>query len=355
MRALSVLMSVYNGSKYLQEAIESILNQTYTDFRFIIIDDASTDDTHDILFKYARLDPRIIIITNEQNLGLATSLNYGLNYCDSVYVARFDADDIAKPDRLQKQLNYMIAHPYIDILGGALQCVDANGIQTEIVTYPLSHEEIVKKLTGYGGAIAHPSVCMRVATIKSVNGYRTKFRSAQDYDLWLRLVHVAKFANLADVIVVYKKHEMAISHKKAEQQAINHILALQAYESRQNNMSDFIDKSPLTLDTVLENLTPCTYSLSLLLHMIVSGKIKVDNNDFLNIWKLNANNLRLIGNSEDIVYLVKKSININSHIAHTLVYSLLNQDTSIFIKHIEYAKLVLKTIFESAYFFHLDK
>ena len=122
---ISVVMAVYNGEKYLRSAIDSILSQTYIDFEFIIIDDCSTDNTANILESYT--DSRIQIIRNEKNLRLPASLNKGLKIAKGKYIARMDADDIAMPDRFEKQVKYLEAHQEVAVIGGSFQVFNEFG------------------------------------------------------------------------------------------------------------------------------------------------------------------------------------------------------------------------------------
>ena len=139
---ISVIMSVYNGMPYLQEAVKSILNQTYKDFEFIIVDDASTDDS----LKYLKgiNDKRIKILSNEKNLGLAVSLNKALNAARGEYIARMDADDISKPERLHIQLNFMELNPQIDICGSFVSVIDENGKLVGSIKKPTTDDKIKK-------------------------------------------------------------------------------------------------------------------------------------------------------------------------------------------------------------------
>ncbi|MCP8319033.1 MAG: glycosyltransferase, partial [Candidatus Methylarchaceae archaeon HK01B] len=137
---ITILMSVYNGEKYLREAIDSILNQTFKDFEFLIINDGSTDRTVEILRSYH--DSRIKIITNEKNMGLTKSLNKGLKIARSEYVARMDADDISYPRRLEVQYEYMKKNPDVGIVGSWNDVIDDKGNTIDYRKHSLSSEDI---------------------------------------------------------------------------------------------------------------------------------------------------------------------------------------------------------------------
>ncbi|HEY9660554.1 MAG TPA: glycosyltransferase, partial [Allocoleopsis sp.] len=124
---ISVLMAVYNGSRYVAEAIESILNQTFTDFEFLIIEDGSTDNTVQILQDYANRDPRIKLIQNEQNIGLTKSLNKGLKLAQGKYIARQDADDVSLPHRFEQQIAVFAQNPAAVLVSCSLELIDATG------------------------------------------------------------------------------------------------------------------------------------------------------------------------------------------------------------------------------------
>ena len=137
-KRVTILMSVYNGSAYLSQAIDSIINQTFGDFEFVIYDDASTDDSYDIIRCYE--DPRIVIRRNSENKGLTKNLSEGIFKSESAYIARMDADDIAHPDRLRRQVEYLDSHSDIDVLGTNVVFFDEKN--KFIGRQPESHDEI---------------------------------------------------------------------------------------------------------------------------------------------------------------------------------------------------------------------
>lgn len=149
---ISVVMPVYNGEKYLREAIDSILNQTCTDFEFIILNDASTDETEEIILSYD--DPRITYARNETNLQIANTLNKGIALAKGKYIARMDADDISLPERFERQIKFMEDNPDIDVCGCSMKTF---GMQNVIYRVPKTHDEIMVKLL-CGFALAHPTI-----------------------------------------------------------------------------------------------------------------------------------------------------------------------------------------------------
>lgn len=197
---ISVLMSVYNGERYVREAIESILTQTYRDFEFVIVDDGSTDHTSKILTELSKTDTRIKILTNEQNIGLTASLNKALRHARGIYLARMDADDVALSQRLEEQVTFLKAHPDIGMLGTAYAWIDERGNvigQRDVLTKPHElHRALIRT-----NPFLHGSIMIRKELLDHVQGYDESYKKAQDYDLWLRLSSTCQFANLPDVLM----------------------------------------------------------------------------------------------------------------------------------------------------------
>jgi glycosyltransferase involved in cell wall biosynthesis len=204
---ISIIMSVYNGEKYLHEAVDSILNQTFEDFEFIINDDGSTDRTANILDEFT--DHRIIRLKNKKNIGLAASLNKEIAMACGEYLARMDADDIALPDRFSKQIAYLQDHPSVGVLGSHMLITNQTGETTDSYQVPCSNGMIVWKLI-FGNPIAHPSVMFRREIIVASGGYDAELPASQDKDLWVRLIDKTKFANLNESLVKYRRHPEAV-------------------------------------------------------------------------------------------------------------------------------------------------
>ena len=198
---LSVVMSVYNGEKYLNEAIDSILSQTYENFEFIIIEDCSTDKSLKILKEFKEKDNRIKIIQKEKNegpKGFIKNLNLGLNMAQGKYVARMDADDISLPERFQKQVIFLENNPEISMVGAQIDFInEKNEIIGEKIG-ALEHEEIVNKITSQI-QLFHPVIMFR----KDQNiQYREKFIYCEDYDLYLNLITQGKkLANINEKLL----------------------------------------------------------------------------------------------------------------------------------------------------------
>ena len=198
---VSVLMPVYNSEKYLREAIDSILNQIFPDFEFIIILDPSNDSSQAIIESYA--DPRIILIKNDVIMGLPRSLNRGLDVARGEYVARMDADDISLSERLEKQVAFMEMHSEIDLCGTWIKYF---GEKDLVLAFPTDGATIRCKLL-FENNIAHPSVIIRRSILVENNlFYNPAFIEVEDYDFWRRCSSYLSFANLGEILLLYRLH-----------------------------------------------------------------------------------------------------------------------------------------------------
>lgn len=212
--ALSVIMPVYNGDKYLTEAIDSVLCQSYSDFEFIIINDGSTDNSSQILHNYAEKDSRIKIIDRE-NRGLIYSLNQGIKESSSEIIARMDADDICHPERFKMQIEYLKKNSNIVALGTLVHLIDSDGDVISNFTNKTTHDEIDQQhLRGVGGAIVHPSAMLRKAALTQVGLYEERYPHAEDLDLWLKLSEIGQLANIPEYLLKYRQHLESIGHTK---------------------------------------------------------------------------------------------------------------------------------------------
>lgn len=207
---VSVLLTVYNGERYLAEALNSVLQQTFADFELIIIDDGSSDGTGTILATYT--DPRVIVHHNESNYGLVSALNRALSLARGEYVARMDADDVMLPTRLAKQVAYLDRHLEIGVLGTCMTLITEDSQACGTFEVACDHEMIAWTLL-FGSMLAHPTVMMRRALIEQVEGYQPD-AIAEDIDLWARLVERTRFANLPDALLLYRQHLASLSQSR---------------------------------------------------------------------------------------------------------------------------------------------
>jgi hypothetical protein len=234
---ISVLMPVFNGGRFLGPAVRSILEQTFSDFELIAIDDGSTDQSALLLADFARSDRRIRLIT-QANAGIVASLNRALELAGGEYIARMDADDVALPSRFARQAAFLDTRPDVAVLGSAVTLIDEEGRATRDVDYPLTPPEVSGFLIEVGCALAHPAVMMRRADIVVVGGYRAAYRHAEDYDLWLRISESRAIANLPDRLLHYRQHPSKASARHAAAQMLATKVAQLAAQARRAGNTD---------------------------------------------------------------------------------------------------------------------
>lgn len=232
---VSILMAAYNAQEFLREALDDLLVQTFTEFELVVVDDGSTDTTAEILKGYAASDRRIVIVTNERNLGLPASLNRGLKVCRAPVIARADADDRYMPDRLERQIAYFDTHPEIGLLSCAVEKIDHEGRSLFVTRFPTTDAEIrMREL--FVNCFSHPGAMFRRALVLEVGGYDQAFRTSEDADLWLRLRRRTKCANLDIPLVKYRKHP------KQSQARLSAQAKAQSLGVRQRNLQDYLGR-----------------------------------------------------------------------------------------------------------------
>jgi glycosyltransferase involved in cell wall biosynthesis len=234
---ISVLLPVYNAEKYLNEAINSILFQTFTNFELIIINDGSSDRSEEIIFSFS--DDRINYIKNETNLGLIETLNKGISLSKGKYLARMDNDDISMPERLEKQVAFMESNPEVGVLGTSFYNINKFGEIESKTIFPVSHSLLCWSLCFFS-PIAHPTVMFRRDVVINANGYNLEMLHCEDYDLWHRLSNKTRLANLPELLFKLRKHETNSSLIFSEIQLKNSIVISQKMISRliENEISD---------------------------------------------------------------------------------------------------------------------
>jgi hypothetical protein len=246
-------MSVYNGARFLDQAINSIRGQSYGDFEFIIVDDGSTDATPAILSGHAAADPRIRILPQE-NRGLIESLNRGFAAATGTYIARMDADDLAKPYRLEKELDFLAENPGIALVGGAVEVIDVEAQVLDTIRLPSEPVQVRRHMRELGCALAHPTVLFRRSILKEVAGFRKAYRHAEDYDLWLRMLEKFDLANLDEVLLSYRRHDASVSIKNAKQQALSALCARTTAKLRLEGRPDPTSRVDVITEAVLRDL-----------------------------------------------------------------------------------------------------
>ncbi|MBU1046181.1 glycosyltransferase [Patescibacteria group bacterium] len=211
---ITVLMPVFNGEKYLKEAIESVLNQTFTNFEFLIINDGSTDSTEKIIKSYS--DSRIKLINNKKNIGVIRSLNKGLSLSKGEYIARMDADDISLPKRLEIQVEFMDKNPQIGIAGAWAKIIGEKKIRC---SKPIVNQEKIKIALLFKCPMIHPSVIIRKNfLVKNNLNYNIKYKHAEDYDLWTRAIKYFPITNIKKTLIQYRIHDSNISKTQSNNQ-----------------------------------------------------------------------------------------------------------------------------------------
>ena len=200
-------MSVRNGARYVSEAIDSILNQTFEDFELVIIDDGSTDGTLTIVQSY---DDARLRIVRQDNVGLTKSLNRGIALAQGQYIARIDHDDLSLPERFERQVKFLDAHPDVGLLGTACRVIDElRGREWEAQV--ATSDQALRHALIKHNPFFHSSVMMRKSVLQKVGGYDETFPYIQDYELWIRIASCAKLANLAEVLTIHRFHRDSVS------------------------------------------------------------------------------------------------------------------------------------------------
>jgi glycosyltransferase involved in cell wall biosynthesis len=222
---ISVVMAVYNGAQYLDEAIASVLGQTYRDFEMIVLDDGSTDDTPEILRSYAARDARIHVVS-QANAGFIASLNRGCQLARGQYIARMDPDDISTPDRFTRQVDYLTSHPAVGIVGSWLDFVDEKGNWSSTWRTPVTPGGIRWRLL-FENVLGHNVVMMRRDVLERCNYYTPGAVHVEDYDLWIRALYVTEIANIPSPLIRYRIHTASASRQHADVQEQHYLQIVQ--------------------------------------------------------------------------------------------------------------------------------
>ncbi len=235
---VSVVMSVFNGERFLAEAVDSILNQSFLELEFIVIDDGSTDRSASILDSYQSCDARMRVY-HEEHSGLVKSLNRGCELAQGKYIARMDADDVASKDRLALQVGFMEVHQEIGVIGGTVEWINAIGKSLGIYNNPAEDREIKADLLVHRRcAFWHPTVLLRREVFAWAGGYRCTVVGAEDYDFWLRIAENFQLANLETVLLKYRIHSCQESIQKRIPQTLGTLAAQVAAKRRKDGLPD---------------------------------------------------------------------------------------------------------------------
>jgi Glycosyl transferase family 2 len=201
--AISVVMPVHNGERFVGEAIASVCAQTFADLELIVVDDGSTDRTPAVLEEAARADHRLRVHRLERNLGITSALNEGCRLARANLIARMDADDVCVPERLERQVAFLGAHPEVAVVGCWVQRIDEQGLAGAVQRYPISPAMVAWSMFFFNG-LAHPTVVMRRDALDPAAVYTDAYPRAEDYALFARLTRSHPLANLPEVLLRYR-------------------------------------------------------------------------------------------------------------------------------------------------------
>ena len=222
---ISVLMSVFNGQRWLKDSVQSVLNQSYQNFEFLIIDDGSIDLSLDIIKHFAKSDSRVRFF-KKTNSGLTKSLNYGLHHARGTWVARIDVDDIWFPEKLKKQIEKINQFENINLVGTGLVLINEENKIVKTYNYPSTHLKLIKHLTRGMSFFPHSSAFFKLSEALLIGGYRERFINSQDVDLWIRLSEIGTISCINESLVYIRKHKKQISYIANEKQFLYSNLAI---------------------------------------------------------------------------------------------------------------------------------
>ncbi|MFH1306928.1 MAG: glycosyltransferase [Candidatus Micrarchaeota archaeon] len=212
---VSIVMPVLNSEKFLAEAIESVLGQKFQNWEFVVVEGRSKDNSLEILEKFAKQDKRLKII-KAKGKGVSHAANIGIKKAKGKFVVRMDADDVCFRERIGKEIKFMKKHPEIGVVGSACVMIDEKGKELYVAKKP-AEDKGIKKYMYFKCPFFHPTIMARRKLLLSVGGYDEKLKVGEDYDLWARLGRKTKFANIAEPLLYYRKHDENLSLRKFEE------------------------------------------------------------------------------------------------------------------------------------------
>ena len=237
---VSVVMPVFDAERYVAEAIESVLAQTLADFEFVIVDDGSTDQSPEILQRYAERDRRIVVLAKPHR-GIVASLNDGIATASAELIARMDADDVSFPSRFSDQVDYLTAHADCAAVGCATLQIDEDGLPIRPQIFETSPAQVEHDLFNGGlDVLPHPGSMIRKSALTRVGGYRPEYQHVEDFDLWLRLVDHGQLANVPQIGLKYRQHSGSVCFRMGEVQKRLAVRAL-AEARRRRGMHGNVD------------------------------------------------------------------------------------------------------------------
>lgn len=238
---VSVIMAVFNEEDCIKSTIESVLNQTFDDFEFIIINDASTDGTREILEDYARKDRRTTILVNEKNMGLTRSLNRGIENSKGEYIARIDAGDICHPSRFEKQVKFLDKNKNVYIVGSYHYWINKEGQIIGAYRFPATPEQTKKNLFGFTSIAAHPALMTRRELYEKMGLYSTLYQTSEEYELYARTIKNGRgIANIPEFLISISRRREGLTEKKIRATFVNQARIKAVYLPHIFNFRNFI-------------------------------------------------------------------------------------------------------------------
>ena len=251
---VSVVMAVRDGAAYLDEAVESVLGQTFSDLELVVVDDGSTDRTPEILERFAAGDERVRVRVLAETGGICAARNLGCGEARGRYLACLDADDVAAPERLELQLSVLDRSPQVVLVGGAGVFIDERGAELGRASYQSEPSRAAALLASGSSPVIHSAATMRAGAFRATSGYRPLLRVAHDYDLWLRLSAIGEISNVAEPVVSYRFHTDQVSARDFRRTATEVRVALAAFRERAAGRPDPLEHA-VSLDAdLLERL-----------------------------------------------------------------------------------------------------
>jgi len=269
---VSIIMPVYNADKFVYEAIDSILKQTYTNFELLVFNDGSTDKSLEIIQSFK--DDRIQLFNYEQNIGYVQHLNMGILEAKSELIARMDADDISLPNRLEEQVKYMTENPEVGLCGTMCNII---GKEDEIIDHLLTHHEIVSELF-WKNSFIHSTIMMRKSTLEKYNiNYDISFRPSEDYLLFTKMAMVSKVVNIDKVLVSYRFHENQVTITE-NRDSLRNAQRVRYYLITNFLGVDMSENDKMILTHVMNGFNPNINPLELIefLDRITTTKVEID-------------------------------------------------------------------------------
>ena len=325
---ISVITPVFNGERYIEKSIESILSQSYDDFEYLIIDDSSNDSTPKILEKYLNYS-KIRIITNHHNIGLTKSLNIGLKNAAGKYIARQDHDDISLRNRLKIQKEFLDSHKNVGVIGTSNHYINAK----DKILYTANRESsgiINRWRLLFSNPIMHSSVMFRKDLVISAGGYDETYKRSQDYKLWSRLIETSDIVQLPDVLIKYRKHDESVSYIDTDEQ-INNSISI-AKTNIENLLQRPINTELVEIIRMKLDRNPNKYELTETLKLIRKLISRFNDKNRLDI----SDNYKIHKHAAQMMCKINTTYN-------PTIYEKMMIIIDIFIVKLKYCRLVFKT------------